>query len=122
MTKTETRDFPTAVIATLSSGILLCEKFSAVHEAAQFLMGHLIWTHHFANRAFQREMQQTILEQCPGMPTELPDVTPTNYKAKVAELEAAIGKTVRIRKGSGLTAMLPTDGIPPNRSVVIIKG
>lgn len=31
---------------------------------------------------------------------------------QLAKLEAEIGKTVRIRKGSGLTAMLPTDGIP----------
>lgn len=43
---TETRDFPTAVIASLSSGVLLCE-FTDMHEAAEYLMGHPIWTHQF---------------------------------------------------------------------------
>lgn len=35
----ETRDFPTAVIASISSGTLLC-KFGDMHEAAEYLMGH----------------------------------------------------------------------------------
>jgi hypothetical protein len=108
---TETRDFPTAVIASLSTGVLLC-KFDDMQEAAEYLMGHPIWTHHFADKTLTGEMKRAITEQCPGMPTEIEGVTKDNYLQKVAELEAEIGKTVRIRKGSGLTAMLPTDGIP----------
>lgn len=109
---TETRDFPTAVIASLSSGTLLC-KFSDMHEAAEYLMGHQIWTHHFANKELWREMQQTIAGQCPGMPMAEPQgVTKDTYLDYVAKLEAELGKTVTIRKGCGLTAMLPTDGIP----------
>lgn len=107
----ETREFPTAVIASLSSGVLLCD-FGKMHEAAEYLMGHPIWTHHFADEKLCGEMQRAITEQCPGMPTELPDVTKENWEAKRAELEAELGPTVRIRKGGGLTAMLPTDGIP----------
>lgn len=107
----ETRDFPVAVIASLSSGVLLC-KFNEMHEAAEYLMGHPIWTHHFASKDLWKEMQQTILAQCPGMPLEIEDTTADNYLSKVAALEAEIGKSVKIRKGAGLTAMLPTDGIP----------
>ena len=108
---TETRDFPTTVIASLSTGVLLCH-FEEMHEAAEFLMGHLIWTHHFASKDLWKEMQRTIAEQCPGMPTEINGVTPENFQEKVAALCADLGPTVRIRKGGGLTAMLPTDGIP----------
>lgn len=108
---TETREFPTAVVASLSTGVLLCE-FGKMHEAAEYLMGHPIWTHHFADKMLTEEMKWTIAEQCPGMPTDIEDVTKENYLEKLAEIEAAIGKTVRIRKGGGLTAMLPTDGIP----------
>lgn len=111
MSSTETREFPTAVIASLSSGVLLC-KFGEMHEAAEYLMGHPIWTHHFASKDLWQEMQRTILEQCPGMPTELEGVTHGNFQQKVTEIEAVIGKTVRIRKGGGQTAMLPSDGIP----------
>ncbi len=108
----ETRDFPTEVIASLSSGVMLVDSFNTMHQAAEFLMGHLIWTHHFANEELWAEMRKTILEQCPGMPTRDDEITKENYREKRAELIAAMGPTVRIRRGGGLTAMLPTDGIP----------
>ena len=120
---TETRDFPTAVIASLSCGTLLC-KFSDMHEAAEFLMGHPIWTHHFASKDFWQEMQCTIAEQCPGMPMSEPEgVTKDNYLEYAAKLETEHGKTVKIRKGGGLTAMLPTDGIPDHLKdkTIIVK-
>jgi hypothetical protein len=109
---TETRDFPTAVIASLSCGMLLC-KFSDMHEAAEYLMGHSIWTHHFANKTLWSEMQKTIAAQCPGMPMSEPEgVGKDNYLDYITKLESEFGKTVTIHKGGGLTAMLPTDGIP----------
>lgn len=122
----ETRDFPTAVIASLSTGWLLC-KFSDMHEAAEFLMGHPIWTHHFGNKELWKEMQRTIAEQCPGMPMDDPGdaVTKDNYLEYAAKLEAELGATVKIRKGGGLTAMLPTDGIPDrlkDKTIVIEAG
>lgn len=107
----ETRDFPTAVIASISSGVLLC-KFSDMHEAAEFLMGHPIWTHHFASKDLWKEMQKTILEQCPGMPIDAPGIDKDNWPAFKEKVEAELGQTVRIQRGGGLTAMLPTDGIP----------
>jgi hypothetical protein len=115
----ETRDFPTVVIASLSSGVLLC-KFSEMHEAAEFLMGHSIWTHQFGSRDFWTEMKKTILEQCPGMPTTAQGVDADNYREFVGRIEAELGATVKIRKGSGLTAMLPTDGLPDHLKDSII--
>lgn len=106
---TETREFPTAVIASLSSGVLMCD-FSHMQEAAEYLMGHPIWTHHFADKQLTSEMKRMIAEQCPGMPTELEGGD--TWRDQLAAVEAELGQTVRIRKGGGLTAMLPTDGIP----------
>jgi hypothetical protein len=84
-----------------------------MHEAAEYLMGHPIWTHHFASKDLWKEMQQTILLQCPGMPTEFPsDINSENWPEFKAKLEAEFGPIVKIKKGGGLTAMLPTDGIP----------
>lgn len=108
--QTETRDFPTLIVASLSSGVMLVERgLPAMHEAAEYLMGHPIWTHHFANKELWGEMQKTVLEQCPGMPTNIPD---GKWQEEAARLVRELGPTVRIRKGGGLTAMLPTDGIP----------
>lgn len=108
----ETKNFSTAAIASLSTGILLCDSFSSVHEAAEFLMGHPIWTHQFASKELCSDMTTAIAKQCPGMPTEMSGVTSENYRDRVAELESRFGKFVTIRKGDGLTAMAPTDGIP----------
>lgn len=112
---TETRDFPTAVIASISTGVLLC-KFSDMHEAVEYLMGHPIWTHHFADEKLCEDMRRAIAGQCPGMPLrgdegDAKDVNGDNYLQYAAKLEAELGKTVKIRKGGVLTAMLPTDGI-----------
>lgn len=107
----ETREFPTAVIASITTGIMLC-PFGDMHEAAEFVMGHPIWTHHFADRNLNADMRKTVLAQVPTMPTKLDGVTPENYKEKLAEIEAIVGPTVTLKRGGGLTAMLPTDGIP----------
>lgn len=107
----ETKTFPTSVIASLSTGVLLC-KFDEMHEAAEYLMGHSIWTHHFASKDLWKEMQKTILEQCPGMPTDAPGITKDNWQEFSAKLESDLGGFVEIRRGGGLTALLPTDGIP----------
>ena len=121
LTMNETRDFPTAVIASISSGVLLCEKFSDMQEAAEFLMGHPIWTHHFASKELWSEMQRTVLEQCPGMPTG--GITKDNWREEATRLAQELGPTVKIRKGGGLTAMLPTDGIPdPLKDKTIMIG
>ena len=108
----ETREFPVEVIASISSGVMLCENFGMMHEAAEYLMGHSIWTHHFASKELWQEMQKTILEQCPGMPTSADGINETNYLGFKNKIEDELGKVVTIRKGGGLTALLPTDGIP----------
>jgi hypothetical protein len=95
---TETKDFPVAVIASLSTGVQLC-KFGDMHEAAEYLMGQPISTSHFMDKSLIGEMQRTITEQCSAIPTKIDGVTADNYLQKVALLEAEIGKTVRIRKG-----------------------
>ena len=116
----ETREFPTAVIASISSGIMLCESFSAIHEAAEYLMGHPIWTHHFADKQLTADMRAMVAEQCPGMPVRDGQITPENWRERLAELLAKFGPTQTIRKGSGLTAMLPTDGIPDHVETVTV--
>ena len=116
----ETRDFPTAVIASLSTGVLLCD-FGEMHEAAEYLMGHPIWTHHFADKELSCKMQRAIASQCPGMPTELSGVSKDNYLAKVAEIEAKVGKVVTIARGDGSTAMSPLEGLPEGKPIIAVR-
>jgi len=120
MMSTETRDFPTAVIASLSTGVLLC-KFKEMHEAAEYLMGHPIWTHHFASKELWHKMQRAVIEQCPGMPTVLPGINNDNYLTKLADIEAKNGKWVKIRKGDGADAMHPMDGLPEGKPIIVVQ-
>ena len=65
-------------------------------------------------------MQATILEQCPGMPISLAGITLDNYKEYGDRIVAELGPIVRIRKGSGFTALLPTDGLPEGKPVILV--
>jgi hypothetical protein len=116
----ETKDFPTAAVLSLSTGTLFC-NFSAMHEAAEYLMGHPIWTHHFASKDLWKKMQARVLEQCPGMPSDLPSATKDNYREKLAALETKIGPFVKLRKGDGSSAMAMMEGVPKNTPVIVIK-
>jgi len=91
-----------------------------MHEAAEYLMGHPIWTHHFASKDLSADMRKKVLEQCPDMPTELPGVTSDNYSERLVEIEASLGATVVIRKGDGSAAMHPFEGIPTNKPTLIL--
>lgn len=107
----ETKQFSTAAIASLSTGVLLC-KFDEMQQAAEFLMGHPIWTHHFADHNLNQKIKATIVAQFPDMPTKLDGVTAENYLERVTELEAKFGKTLEVAADTGETAMSPFDGIP----------
>lgn len=121
MNMADTREFPTEVIASISTGVLLC-NFSDLHEAAEYLMGHPIWTHQFADKELTEAMRATIAEQCPGMPgREFAEaVTKENWQERRDSIISDIGPRVRIRRGCGLTAMHPTDGIPAGKKVFVI--
>lgn len=120
---TETRDFPTAVVASISSGYLLC-NFSDMHEAAEFILGHPVWTHHFGNEGICSALRAAVLEQCPSLPKkeDCASITKENWQEFVASLEADIGPVVRLRKGSGETAMSPFDGIPEDKPAIVVIG
>jgi hypothetical protein len=116
MTK-ETRDFPVAVIASITTGVLLCDS-GAVHKAVEFLMGHPIWAHHFDKKLWMA-IQKAALEQYPEMPIKVEGATTEDYRERVAELEARHGKTLMIRKGSGTTASLPTAGLDEDKTTIV---
>lgn len=115
----ETRDFPVEVVASISTGILLCQ-FSDMHEASEYLMGHPIWTHHFADKDLWKAMQAAVLRQHPSMLIKAVGVTPENVWEKVTMLRAAFGTTLPLERGNGQTAKSPLDGIPEGKPTIIL--
>lgn len=41
----ETKNFDPRVLGSITSGILLIDDFSKVHEAIEWVIGHPVWTH-----------------------------------------------------------------------------
>lgn len=60
------RQFPTAVILSISSGRMLC-PFSEMRECVEFLVGVPVFTHQFADRAFANELKEAVLKQHPQL-------------------------------------------------------
>lgn len=114
----EKKEFSTAALASVTSGRLLC-PFSDMHEAVEFALGHPVFTHQFP--MLRDDMKRAILSQHPMLPLSLDDCTQDNWREKLAEIEAAFGKTLSITKGSGLTNLLPTDGIPDHVEVITVN-
>jgi hypothetical protein len=96
---TETKNFPTEVLLSLASGITLC-GFSEIHEAAEFVLGHPIWTHEFAIRATFDTLRELILEQHPQLASANIQTFPVErLNAVVSELHEQFGSELEVSKG-----------------------
>ena len=63
----ETKDFSLGVALSLTTGYMLAGNFGEIHEAAEWLVGHPIWTHEFADRALADRLRDMILGQRPEL-------------------------------------------------------
>ena len=55
------------------------------------------------------------------MPRKLDGVTRDNWREYAERIEAQFGKTLSVKRGDGLTALLPTDGIPEGKEVIVVS-
>lgn len=118
----ETKEFSAAVAASLSTGILLC-KFAQCHDAAEWLMGHSIMTHHFADKTFFDKMKAAAAAQCSKLPSAIPwKVDETNLDETISWVEEQVGKTVTFKKGDGGTILHPLHGLEGKDVVMVGKG
>lgn len=88
----ETKDFDPAVLGAFTTGVLMTE-FSPVHEAAEWLMGHPIWTHEFPR--LSDKMKAAALAQYPDLPTEVAE----GWEATRDAIRARYGETVSVVQG-----------------------
>lgn len=91
----ETKQIDPAALATLTTGIVMVESFSAVHEAAEWLLGHPVWTHEFVVPEIKRALIDEVLRQFPDMPTEKPE----DWATCRLSLHSTYGDTVAVKKG-----------------------
>ncbi len=85
----------TAALLTLSTGIVMVERFEGVGEAAEAVMGHPVWTHEFP--ALADRMRDLIVAQLPDFPTE---ANGSNWTAIRDAAIAQYGDTIEIECGT----------------------
>lgn len=104
------KTFPIEVVLSLTTGVLLVGKerggFGAVHEIAEHVAGHPIWTHEFAERSLWHRLTDAVFAQHPAMVSaeafEKPaDVPMDDYiVGYVSRARCRFGNELAIEQGS----------------------
>lgn len=85
----------TAALLTLSTGIVMVERFEGVGEAAEAIMGHSVWTHEFF--VLGDRMRELIVAQLPDFPVE---ASSADFMAVREAAIARYGETIEIERGT----------------------
>jgi hypothetical protein len=94
-TQTERVTVKTAALATLTTGVVMVDKFEGVGEAAEAVTGHPVWTHEMGKAADRA--REVIPAQLPGFPME---ATSENWQQVRDAAIAQFGETVEIERGT----------------------
>ena len=66
--------FPALTLACITTGVALMEgAMSPMHEAAEHILGHPVWTHEFADKAVWTKLREAIRQHHPHLPFGKPD-------------------------------------------------
>lgn len=97
----ETKEFPTLVVASTVTGIGLCEglNYSKMQECAEWLCGHPVWTHELAYQPIIDRYKSEGYRQFPQFPSV--EEAETDYAAAAQKAIAAYGEVVSVEKGEG---------------------
>lgn len=130
----DTRPFEIAAIGGLVSGYLLTERgFDKIHELAEHVIGHPLWTHEFAEKTLWNRCRAALVAQHPDL-ADMPafdeaachrtkdagDIT-TYLNEYVANLRARYGDTLQIQKGEAQRTESPMESmqrIAPDKPVI----
>lgn len=96
-----TKSYPIEIILSLTTGRLLKEHgFGDMHELAEHVLGHPVWTHEFAERSLWSRMSEMVLAQHPA----LRDAETFDADAAKASLDAYLaGYVERARARFGVS-------------------
>jgi hypothetical protein len=93
------KKFKTVVIGQVVTGLSLGAPFGDTHEAAEFIMGHPIWTHEFASKDVWTKLRDKVLKQLPDWPSWKSEWKEAGWNYYIKQLEAKYGPEVEIEGG-----------------------
>jgi hypothetical protein len=89
------KQLSTGAVLTITTGIVMVERFEGVPEAFEWVMGHPVWTHEMPR--FGDEARDRIVAQHPGIPVA---ATSENWRAVLADSVQRFGRTIAIAQGN----------------------
>lgn len=96
----EKRLISTQILLSITTGKLLCEV-SDYHAACEFILGHRIMFHHFADDTLQDKLCSEVLKQHPDLTADLADdVNTSNWREKRDALVERFGETREVVAGN----------------------
>ena len=128
----ETRDFPLAIVLSVTTGLFLCPKFSDIHECVEHVAGHSVWTHELADDLLLAYVRERIYEQHPGLRGVVrPEVDKSlrgeAFLAAVRPWLGAMadqhGTDIALIKGTGERTESPLQSLErmaPGKSVIVV--
>lgn len=121
----ETKQFKSTTVAGLYSGVMLAGTFSDIHECAEWVAGHPIWTHEFADKAKWDALKAALVKAFPEI-VECDELVAgcnrENYSEKAAAVEKRWPDPIELPKGSEQRTESPLESlsrIAPNKPVII---
>lgn len=104
-----TRTFSTAAVLSLTTGRLLC-NFGDMHELAEWVAGHPIWTHEFADPALWTRLKLSVLADYPQLAdVDASGVNKTNHAEFTAAAVERFGQQLAITAGTSKRTESPLD-------------
>lgn len=121
------RSFATHAVLGVVTERMWGGSFGDVHECAEHVMGHSIWTHEFASQPLWDEMRRRVLAAHPqpaGIDeADIPD-SPGNAPERLARVVARFGATIDLPRGETRRDRSPLETlaeVAPGKPVVVVE-
>ena len=103
------KTFPLSVVLSLTTGRMLGRHFDKMHELAEHVAGHPIWTHEFAEHSLCERLRELVFKQHPVLREALAIVCESKDPATIdliirdylEENEEKFGNSFEFEQGDG---------------------
>lgn len=125
------KSYPLEIVLSLTTGVLLKKgAFGDLHELAEHVAGHAIWSHEFAQKALWEQLRDMVYVQHPRLREAAEYDKPDDVRiaeylpAYVDKAVAQFGATVEIEGGHSERSESPVESLlrlAPDSTVVVVE-
>lgn len=116
-----------SIVLTLTTGRAFGDSFDEVHEAAEFVLGHPIWTHEFAERNLWDRLADACLRQYPTLPRRgdpsMDGIEGDGWSEYIHDQEKVFGTSLTLESMGGEREESPFESlarIAPGKPVIAV--